>query len=329
MPFCPAPPSLLSRCLLAALPALTLTLAQPAAAASHPGKTPGQIALTFDDLPGIMLSDNSNDIAHFNRELVNGLKRHRVPATGFIVAGKLEDLDERRMRHALSLWVHAGFTLGNHTYSHESPNRIPVDAYDADILKGQTLLCSLTRCSPRTPLWFRHPYLETGTTLADSRKVDQFLADHRYRVAPITLVSQDWVFSETYDDALTHHDAAEASHIRQSYLSYTAKMVSWYRASAQSVFGRDIPLVALLHASKLNADSLSDLLAIYRRAGLRTVPLAKAMRDPAYKTPDTYAGAKGMDWIGRWSLQLGRPLAPGYCDPPEDIAATYRKIDSD
>ncbi|WP_068087449.1 polysaccharide deacetylase family protein [Novosphingobium rosa] len=310
--------SCLSFCLAAAL-------TQPAAATSHRG----QIALTFDDLPGIMLSDNSNDIAHFNRALVNGLKRHRVPATGFIVAGKLEDLDQRRMRHALSLWVHAGFTLGNHTYSHESPSRIPVDEYNADILKGQTLLCSLTRCSPRAPLWFRHPYLETGATLADAQKVDQFLTDHRYRTAPVTLVSQDWVFSETYDDALARHDAAEASHIRQSYLTYTATMVTWYRASAQSVFGRDIPLVALLHASKLNADSIGDLLAIYRRAGLRTVPLAKAMRDPAYKTPDTYASAKGMDWIGRWSLQLGRPLAPGYVDPPEDIAATYRKIDSD
>jgi peptidoglycan/xylan/chitin deacetylase (PgdA/CDA1 family) len=305
--------------------ALTLTLASQAQAAPHPG----QIALTFDDLPGIMLSDDSNYIAHFNRQLVDGLKRHRVPATGFIVAGKLEDLDERRMRRALSLWVHAGFTLGNHTYSHESPSRIPVDDYNADILKGQTLLCSLTRCPPKTPLWFRHPYLETGSTLADVNKVNQFLADHRYRVAPITLVSQDWVFSETYDDALARHDTAEANHIRQSYLTYTSTMVKWYRASAQSVFGRDIPLVALLHASRLNADTIGDLVAIYRRAGLRTVPLAKAMRDPAYKTPETYASAKGLDWIGRWSLQLGRPLAPGYVDPPEDIAAIYRKIDSD
>jgi len=311
--------------LLSLFATLSLALAPQAQAAPRPG----QIALTFDDLPGIMLSDNSNDIARFNRQLVTGLKRHRVPATGFIVAGKLEDLDQRRMRRALSLWVHAGFTLGNHTYSHESPSRVPVDDYDADILKGQTLLCSLTHCPPRKPLWFRHPYLETGSTPGDVNKVNQFLADHRYRVAPITLVSQDWVFSESYDDALTRHDAAEASHIRQSYLTYTGTMVAWYRASAQSVFGRDIPLVALLHASRLNADTIGDLVAIYRRAGLRTVPLAKAMRDPAYQTPDTYAGAKGMDWINRWSLQLGRPLAPGYVDPPEDITAIYRKIDSD
>ncbi|MDE1914940.1 MAG: polysaccharide deacetylase family protein [Sphingomonadales bacterium] len=315
--------------------AASLLLATPATASSFHRKLPpraprGQIALTFDDLPGIVLNDSDDAyVETLNRKLVAGLKRYRVPATGFVVAGKLEDLDAKRIVPVLRLWVRSGFALGNHTYSHESPSRIPVKAYEADVLKGEPLVREVMGLPKGAPLWFRHPYLETGTTLADKHEVDSFLAAHHYRVAPVTMVSQDWIFSEPYDDALTRHDTAAQAHIRAAYLDYTTRMVDWYRASARSVFGRDIPLVALLHGSRLNADVIGDLARLYRKSGLRTVSLSRAMRDPAYHTPDTYASAKGEDWIQRWALQKGRPLAPGYTDPPADIRATYKKLDDD
>lgn len=311
---------------------LLLTVALPATAASRShGPAPrGQIALTFDDLPGISLNESDNAyVEALNRKLVAGLRRWRIPATGFVVAGKLEDLDAKRMVPLLRLWVRQGFPLGNHTYSHESPSRIPVADYEADVLKGEPLVRKAMGLGSRAPLWFRHPYLETGATLADKRHVDGFLAAHGYRVAPVTMVSQDWIFSEPYDDALAHHDQAAQAHIRASYLDYTAQMVGWYRASARSVFGREIPLVALLHGSRLNADTIGDLARIYRQAGLRTVSLGRAMRDPAYRTPDDYASPKGKDWIGRWALELNRPLAPGFADPPADIIAAYKKLDDD
>lgn len=298
--------------------------------AMAPRASQGQIALTFDDLPGISLNEGDNAyIETFNRKLVAGLKRYRVPATGFVVAGKLEDLDAKRIVPVLRLWVRSGFALGNHTYSHESPSRIPVPAYEADVLKGEPLVRQVMGLPKGAPLWFRHPYLETGTTLADKREVDGFLAAHHYRVAPVTMVSQDWIFSEPYDDALTRHDTAAQAHIRAAYLDYTARMVDWYRASARNVFGREIPLVALLHGSRLNADTIGDLAGIYRKSGLRTVSLSRALRDPAYRTPDTYASAKGEDWIHRWALQKHRALAPGFTDPPTDILATYKKLDDD
>ena len=305
---------------------MLLAVALPASAAPRHG----QIALTFDDLPGISLDEHDNAyVEALNRKLVAGLVRHRIPATGFVVAGKLEDLDAKRMTPMLRLWVRRGFPLGNHTYSHESPSRIPVADYEADVLKGEPLVRQAMGLGPDAPLWFRHPYLETGATLADKTPVDAFLAAHHYRVAPVTMVNQDWIFSEPYDDAMTRHDVGAQAHIRAAYLAYTAQMVGWYRASARSVFGRDIPLVALLHGSRLNADTIGDLARIYRRSGLRTVSLGRAMRDPAYRTPDDYASAKGKDWIGRWALQRGRPLAPGFVDPPADILATYNRLDDD
>jgi peptidoglycan/xylan/chitin deacetylase (PgdA/CDA1 family) len=312
--------------LLAMTAAALLSSVPASAAGTH--RHQGQIALTFDDLPGISLKEDDNAyVEALNRKLVMGLRRYHVPATGFVVAGKLEDLDAKRMVPVLRLWTREGFPLGNHTYSHESPSRIPVTDYEADVLKGEPLVRQVS--GARGTLWFRHPYLETGATLADKRHVDGFLAAHHYRVAPVTMVSQDWIFSEPYDDAMIRHDKPAQDHIRAAYLDYTAKMIGWYRASARNVFKRDIPLVALLHGSRLNADTIGDLAAIYRKSGLKTVSLNKAMRDPAYRTPDTYASTKGLDWIKRWALDKNRPLAPGYTDPPADILAAYRKLDDD
>jgi peptidoglycan/xylan/chitin deacetylase (PgdA/CDA1 family) len=59
----------------------------------------GQIALTFDDLPGINLADDSAYIEAFSRRLVAGLKRNHAPVTAFVVPGKLDDLDRKAMVH--------------------------------------------------------------------------------------------------------------------------------------------------------------------------------------------------------------------------------------
>jgi len=43
----------------------------------------------------------------------------------------------------------------------------------------------------------------------------------------------------------------------------------------------------LLHASRLNADTIGEILALFRRRGCEFVTLAEAMRDPAYAIPET------------------------------------------
>src|SRR5262249_36756410 len=86
------------------------------------------------------------------------------------------------------------------------------------------------------------------------------------------------------------------------------------------VLGRRPAFVFLLHATRLNADSLDDLAAIFRADGLSPVTLAQAMKDPAYAIPDAYVGENGVSWVTRWSLALGKPM-PGASLPkvPQDI----------
>jgi hypothetical protein len=76
----------------------------------------------------------------------------------------------------------------------------------------------------------------------------------------------------------------------------------------------------LLHDSLLNADSIDEVLALFRTRGYRFVNLAEAQQDPAYAIPDTYITRYGPMWGYRWARErnLGK-LNLHESEPPEWI----------
>jgi peptidoglycan/xylan/chitin deacetylase (PgdA/CDA1 family) len=286
------------------------------------------VALTFDDLPSLSINPATSYWAATTDELLAGLKRHHIPAIGFVNEQKLE-IDRTERIDLLRRWLDAGMDLGNHTYSHLSLTNTPVDAYIVDVERGETATRWLLAQRGRAPHWFRHPYLETGKSLEDRRKFETWLAEHGYRVAPVSMENSDWMFAYPYDDALSRHDQAAADHIKQEYLAFTAAVVPWYREAAYQLFGRRPAFVFLLHASRLNADCVDDLWAILKRNDLRPVTLEQAMTDPAYAIPDTYAVPDGDEWLTRWSLALNKSL-PWSTLPrePADIIAAEKRLDT-
>ncbi len=84
----------------------------------------------------------------------------------------------------------------------------------------------------------------------------------------------------------------EASSIRRAYIAYTARIVPWYQAAARGLLDREPAFVFLLHASRLNADSIEDLAFILRQRHFHVVTLDHVMKDPAYRIPDTYVGPR-------------------------------------
>ena len=290
----------------------------------------GEIALTFDDLPGLSLSDNQAGNDRTNRTLLRGLKRHHIPAIGFVNEGKLDEGIRRRQVANLKRWVDAGMDLGNHTFGHDSPNEVGAKAYIADIARGEPVTRQLLKARGKRLAWFRHPYLETGSPEPVKREIDGWLSAHGYRIAPVTLDANDWEFAEPYDDAVARHDAAAERRIRALYLAYTDRAIGWYQQASQVLFGRQIAYVMLLHDSRLNADCLDDLAKVLQRRGLRPVSLTAAMKDPAYAFPDLYAGTDGIDWMERWALQLHKSLPwDAWQDPPAEIAAMYARTNGD
>lgn len=306
------------------IPLVLLFAGAPALAAK------GEVALTFDDLPALTILPDQAYVDYLNTTILTKLRRHHVPAIGFVNESKVDDLVRDRQILDLDHWLSAGMELGNHTYSHASLNDVGPQAYIADIELGEPITKALLQKHSEQMRYFRAPYLETGETAAVKNSVDRWLAMHNYRMAPVTIDADDWEFAEPYDDAIARRNDAEKRHIRAEYLAYTATRVAFAQAAARALFGRDIRHVMLLHCTRLNADTLDDLLKILRNAHLRPVSLATALQDPVYRLPDTYVGKDGIDWLERWAdaRKVDLPEA-GDVDPPRDIQAAYDRVDND
>jgi peptidoglycan/xylan/chitin deacetylase (PgdA/CDA1 family) len=280
------------------------------------------VAVTFDDLPTYGVRGDIEDAQSVTTRLLTGLKQHHIKATGFVNEIQLAGNDREQRIALLSQWLEAGMELGNHSYSHLSLSKTPIDAYIADVAHGEEVTRPLMTKRGLQERWYRHPYLETGTTAEARKQFETWLADHGYRVAPVTMENSDWQFADQYDKALAARDERRAVEIRNEYLTFSASMIAWYRAAGLQLLGRRPAFVLLLHASRLNAASIDDLADILQAQDLHPVSLEKATADTAYRTADTYLGTDGVGWLTRWSLTLHKAL-PWSSLPhvPADIAA--------
>jgi peptidoglycan/xylan/chitin deacetylase (PgdA/CDA1 family) len=301
--------------------AISMVAASLCAIGASPANA-GEVAITFDDLPVFGLYAPMPEAQRVTAELLDGFKLHHWKVTGFVNEIQLAEWDRPSRIDLLNRWLDAGMDLGNHSYSHLSLTSTPVDAYIADVARGETVTKTLLAQRGRHERWYRHPYLETGPTLAIRQQFEGWLAAHGYQVAPVSMENSDWVFAEPYDEALKRGDTAAATHIRDAYLTFTRQIIPWYRAAAKDVLGREPAFVFLLHASRLNAVSIDALDTIFQENHLHSITLDKAMTDPAYRIPDTYAGPAGMGWVTRWSIGLHMPIHdPVAPKVPDDIAA--------
>lgn len=285
------------------------------------------VAITFDDLPTMALSPITPYAAVTTKALLAGLKRHRIPAIGFVNEVKLEARDKADRIALLKAWLDAGMDLGNHTYDHPHFST-DAAAEIAEAAKGEVVTRALLAARHRTPHWFRHPYLETGATDAARTTFEAWLTAHGYRVAPVSMENSDWMFALPYDEAVGKGDVSEAARIKAAYLAFTAQVVPWYRQAALDVLGRRPKFVFLLHATRLNADSLDGLAEILKANDLKPVTLARAMTDPAYAMAEEAVGANGNPWVSRWAITLHKDMPWKTLPvPPADIKAIDSRLE--
>ena len=299
------------------------------AAGAAPARA-GTVAITFDDLPIFPEFPTIAKARSITRVLLSGFKRHGWVVTGFDNESQLDGPHRAQRVAVLKAWVDAGMSLGNHTYSHASLDTTPPAKYIADIARGDAVTRRLLAKAGRTEHWFRYPYLESGPTPQARAQVEDWLARHGYKVAPVSLQASDWIFAEAYDYALKHGDHTKARYIRDAYLRHVAGLVAWYKTAAQNVIGRQPAYIMLLHASALNAASIDAVAAILEAADLHPVTLETAMKDPAYTIPENYAGPTGLAWVQRWSLALHKPLPMATLPMiPPDIQKLYDKVEAE
>src|SRR5688572_10440601 len=151
------------------------------------------VAVTFDDLPASSAGAIGTDTASLEdltRRLVTLIRQHNVPAIGFVNERNLfaaGTADVERRIGLLRMWLEADLDLGNHTYSHRDLNRIPLDQFEADVLRGERVTRALLKERGKTLRFFRHPFLHVGADLKTRRAFETFLANHGYTVAPVTI----------------------------------------------------------------------------------------------------------------------------------------------
>jgi peptidoglycan/xylan/chitin deacetylase (PgdA/CDA1 family) len=303
---------------------LTLCVLMQAVQPVQPPAGTRRVAITIDDGPVV---GDMRDLGNFTRisaGLIGSLAAERVPATIFINERQLNVKGQRDGRVAvLEQWLDAGFDLANHTYSHPSLNSVPLWQFQDDVIKGEVITRPLMEQYGRTLVWFRYPFLHSGTTAEIHQGIVDFLAQRQYRVAPVTVDYADYTFAGAFSRQLTRGQADVADTIKQAYLTQVDVGFQYAEQASVEVFGHEIAQILLIHCNELNAVSLRETIARIRQRGYEFISLDQAMNDPAYDRPDTFAGSGG-SWLSRTATAMGKKISVSRPVVPAWIGAVAR-----
>ena len=313
-----------------ALLAALATAAPTAPAHASSATADRSIAVTFDDLPGTTAALVANDVPTLRAmtsKLLASFRESAVPVVGFVNEGKLFVEGEApavagQRTEVLRMWLEAGHELGNHTYSHRDLNRQPLDWFEQDVVRGETVTRQLLAPRKGTLRYFRHPFLHVGLELSKRRAFESFLAGRGYPVAPVTIDNDESIYAAAYAHARRRGDDALATRLGEDYLRYMETVFTAMEGVSRELLGREIAQTLLLHANALNADCFPRLAAMMKARGYRFVTLEAALRDPAYARPDTYVGEKGFSWLHHWEITEGKKRSPSP-DPPDWVMKAY------
>ena len=268
-----------------------------------------QVCFSFDDLPFVSygITDTAFQKEQFFR-LIHSLNKNDIPAIGFV--NEINLYNRKGINpfeiELLNKWIDSGLEIGNHTFSHLNYFTVSFKEYSQDILKGEKLIKEILGHKGLTLKYFRYPYLQTGNSKAKADSLNRFLSDHGYTPAPVTITDEDFYFALAYRRAWGRNDANLLKQIGHDYVVYMEKRLRYFEKLANSLFGRDIKQILILHSSSLNANYIDSLADVFRRNNYEFVNMDRALEDEAYKTPVTVFGNWGISWIDRWALSKGK-----------------------
>jgi peptidoglycan/xylan/chitin deacetylase (PgdA/CDA1 family) len=232
-----------------------------------------EIAITIDDLP--LVASKMDTPANQQRsterfdKIIQAFTDNKVPATGFIIAGAIE----QGQWAFLQKFKDAGLMLGNHTYSHRSLNQVGAEKYIADIARADKIIEPLMT----KPKYFRYPYLAEGNKQSKPI-VQQYLAENNYVIAPVTIDSKDFQFNEQLYRIPYRAREKNIDQIKKRYLAYI-----WNATLKAEKKAGDKPVkqILLIHANLLNSYVLGDVIQMYKANGYKFITLTEALENPA------------------------------------------------
>jgi peptidoglycan-N-acetylglucosamine deacetylase len=273
-----------------------------------------EVVVTFDDLP-TTYDYTLQAKQELTKKLLASIKSNKIPAIGFVNEAKLYvpgEIDERT--ELLRMWLDAGLELGNHTFSHINLEKAPIEAYEEDVIRGETITRMLMTQKNMKLRYFRHPQLFTGMTVEYKNALDTLLKNRGYTIAPVTIDNNDYIFAYIYYKAKQKGDSKTMAEVGAAYVPYMEKMFEFFEQLSKDSFGYEIKQVLLLHANELNADYFDKLAAMMKRRGYSFITLEEALKDKTYTLPDAQMN-RGVSWIHRWRMAKHLPMVVEPSEP--------------
>ena len=247
------------------------------------------VALSFDD--GFDPRRQSRAV-EWNAAILDALADAEVRSILF-VAGKRVDTPEGLA--LVGTWSDAGHAIGNHTYLHLNLGSTKVDlaSFEADVERDEALLHRFAGWTKR----LRYPYLKEGDTAAKRDGFREWMAAHGYRSGAVSIDASDWFYDARYLAWRENHPDADPAPFRRAYLAHLADRAAYYDGLSQTLFGRSVTHVLLLHTNAINAAFLPDVIAMFRADGWTLVAPEDAYRDPVYAMrPDVLPAGESILW---------------------------------
>lgn len=275
--------------LLALLLALLLACARPALEAPETGR---RVAITIDDLPWQRQPGRTppspDEIRAMNAAIRDALLEARAPAAVFFNGRDLAEGDG-----LVEAWAEAGFTVGNHTWSHTGLQRAPVEAWLEDAARMQAAL----EARVGEVRLFRYPFLQMGPDQSARDRAAAGLAGLGLRHAPVTVATSEWVLAFAWRNAAG--DPAMQAEIAAALRQHLLEGLEVASALGRRITGREVAQITLLHANELVADQLDEILVDLRAAGWTLVSAEEALEDPLYRMEDRWTRSGGLSWLAR------------------------------
>jgi len=255
----------------------------------------GEICITLDDLPVVRVHDRIERLM-ITDEILYTLEEFGVNAAGFVVGNNIEgDYD------ILEAWLGAGHTLGNHTYSHPDLNEVPEKLYIEDIARGAGAIEDILTDAGQEKRYFRYPNLHYGRTYETKKAVREYLDKQGYVIAHVSVDTEDFVYNLQFEKISRNMDSLDYVRLGNEYIDHIMEKLEAAEKLSQEIMGRPIKHILLLHANRINAAFLYDLLSEISLRGYRFISLDRALTDPVYSTPEAYIGPKGLSYPERLS----------------------------
>lgn len=249
------------------------------------------MAITIDDLPFARhVPVNETEQIRITSDILNALDQHRACCLGFAVGSWTANSQGQSL---LASFARGEHVVCNHGHFHRALTDMTLGEFEQDLLRSHAQL-SRWMGDRR---YFRFPYLRMGRSRTHTARVLAILAKHRYANVPVTIDLEDWRFDDQYRQALLEPTYSGAQRIIQKYSDYIQTTIEYFDTLARLKLRRSPHHLFLLHANRLNGDSLSATLRIIRNNGWDFIHPLDALADPIYAKESKYHGRSGVSWL--------------------------------